>query len=115
LQRLVKFLLNEEITLQTRSDKEIAIIKGKGYVLGRAISVQSGTAWDNKQSIGVVWKDISGQVDAWRWTDHWALQTPARPILTGDLIYIIQRALKPMISRFCKDHFSIVMITATPP
>jgi hypothetical protein len=35
-ERLVKFLLYKEVFVETRHDREMAVIKSKGCILGRA-------------------------------------------------------------------------------
>jgi hypothetical protein len=57
LQRLTKFLLCEEISVQTQRDKEIAILNSKGLVLGKVSSVERG-AWNSKQGVYVTLKNI---------------------------------------------------------
>ncbi len=45
---------------------------------------------------------------------NWTLQLSAKPIRDGDLICLLQRALKPTVIRLCKGYFVIIMISASP-
>jgi ankyrin repeat protein len=114
LQRLTKFVLSKEISVETWGDKEIVVIKSKGCILGKVTSVQShNIAQDDSQGVDVTFKNtLRGMGE---WGAHWALQVSAKPIKDGDLICLLQGASKPTIIRLCKDYFAIIMIAVTPP
>jgi len=67
LQRLVKYLLCEEIFVETWGDREIAIIKSKGCILGKVSSVRSNnigwskTHFDDKVAVDIIFKNTPGQ------------------------------------------------------
>jgi hypothetical protein len=113
LQRLAKFLLSEKISVKTWGDKEIAAIKSKGCILGKVSSVLRDTALDDRQSVDVIFKNISGQPE-YTGRQRWTLRPSAKSIRDGDLICLLQGASKPAIVRVYKDHFTIIMIAATP-
>jgi hypothetical protein len=48
LQRLIKFLLYEKISVETWSGKEIAVIRSKGCILGRIALVQNIVSLDGR-------------------------------------------------------------------
>jgi hypothetical protein len=56
LQRLVKFLLCEQISVETWDNRELAIIKSKGGVIGQVSSVVSN--WDGRQEVHIDFKNI---------------------------------------------------------
>jgi hypothetical protein len=125
LQRLAKYLLSEKISVETWWDKEIAIIKNKGCILGKVTSIQSerarddrqgvDRARDDRQGVDVILKNILGQSGGkGEWSAHWTLQVSAKSIQEGDLICLLQGALKPTIIRLCEDHFIIIIIGVTP-
>jgi ankyrin repeat protein len=115
LQQLVKFLLCNEISVETWANEEIAVIKNKGCVLGKVTSVQSDMGQDNRQRVDVTFRNMPGQPgETGKWSARWTLQVSAKPIRNGDLICLLQGALKPTIVRSCEDHFAIIMIAATP-
>ena len=109
--QLVGFLLCHEISVATWCDKEIAVIKSKGCILGRVSSV-SNCSWGEMQNVSIT----SGSSEGGReWIARWALQVSAEPIREGDLVCLLQGALKPTIIRPCRDYFAIIVIAATPP
>jgi hypothetical protein len=127
LQRLAKFLLSKKISVEAWRDREIAVIKSKGCILGKVTSVQSNMAQDDRQSIRVTFTTLSrllGDKGEWsklsflgrgdEWSTRWTLQVSAEPIQAGDVICLLQGASKPTIIRLSRDHFAIIMITATP-
>lgn len=113
LQRLAKFLLTERISVETWSNKEIAAIKSKGCILGKVSSVLRDPALDDRQGVDIIFKNISGQL-GYMGMQRWTLRPSAKSIRDGDLICLLQGASNPAIIRLCRDHFSIIMIAATP-
>ncbi|KAF1968541.1 hypothetical protein BU23DRAFT_655767, partial [Bimuria novae-zelandiae CBS 107.79] len=114
LQRLTKYLLSEEISVETWDDKEIAVIKSKGVILGKVSSVQSDMALDDRQGVDVIFTNIPGHPgDMGEWGAHWTLQVSAKSIRDGDIICLLQGASKPTIIRLSEDYFVIIMIGAT--
>ncbi|RFU26745.1 hypothetical protein B7463_g9592, partial [Scytalidium lignicola] len=110
LQRLVKFLLCNEILVETWDDKEIAVIQSKGCILGKVSLVQNDISLDNRQNVGIIFKRGLPQN-----AGTWSLQNSAKYIRKGDLICLLQGASKPTIIRPYKDYFSIIMIAPTSP
>jgi ankyrin repeat protein len=115
LERLVKFLLHENISVEAWNHKEIAIIRSKGCILGWISSAEDYIDLDGRLGVGVTLKGIS-EVPGYMedLMSYWILQAPAKPIRCGDLICLLQGASRPTIIRLHKDHFVIIMITATP-
>jgi hypothetical protein len=115
LQRLAKFLLSEKISGETWRNREIVMIKSKGCIVGKVTSVQSNMARGNRQGVDVTFMNIPRQPGERRgWSAHWTLQVSAKPLRKGDLICLLQGASKPTIIRLCNDHFSIIMVAASP-
>jgi ankyrin repeat protein len=108
-ERLVKFLLCEEIFVETQYDKEMAIIKSKGCILGQVSSVRS----DDTENVNVI---FTSKNTAWHSGDEveWTLQASAKSIQEDDIVCLLQGASKPTIIRLHKDHFAVVVIAATP-
>ena len=109
LQRLVKYLLYEKISMETwGGDREITVIKSKGCILGKVVSVESNTAQDDREGVDIIFKNREGST-------RWTLQVSAKSIQEGDFICLLQGALKPTIIRLYQDYFGIIIITARPP
>ncbi|KAF2804422.1 HET-domain-containing protein [Mytilinidion resinicola] len=115
-QRLAKYLLPKNISVETWADKEIAVIKSKGCILGKISSVRSNIGWNGGQDVDVISRNISGAPGlTGEWSSHWTLHPSAKSIMIGDVICYLQGASKPTIVRVCKDYWAIVIIAATPP
>jgi ankyrin repeat protein len=109
--RLTQFLLSEKICVETWRNKEIAVIKSKGYILGKVSSVRSNTAWNGGQEVDVTFNGLSKQPSyKGERGAHWTLQFSAKSIQDGDLICLLQGASKPTIIRLCEDYFALIMV-----
>ncbi|KAF4625123.1 hypothetical protein G7Y89_g13046 [Cudoniella acicularis] len=88
-QKLVKFVLGKDLSVETSDYSQRAVIKSKGCMLGQVSSVRS----DDRQN---------------------TLHASAKSIREHDIVCLLQGALKPTIIRLCKDHFIVVVIAVTP-
>ncbi|KAL5316368.1 hypothetical protein ACEPPN_015413 [Leptodophora sp. 'Broadleaf-Isolate-01'] len=104
-QKLVKFVLSKDISVETSDDTQRAVIKSKGYILGQVSSVNS----DETHNVNITFtsKNLGDKME-------WALQASAKPIQERDIICLLHGASKPTIIRLCKDHFAVIVIAATP-
>jgi hypothetical protein len=115
VERVVRFLLGGQVSVRSWAKKEMAIIKGQGCILGRVSSVQSSITWDGSQGVNVVLKSRLGKSGyLGEWSGHWTFQASAKSIKIGDVICLLQGALKPTLIRLCKDHCTILLVVATP-
>jgi tetratricopeptide (TPR) repeat protein len=112
---LVQFLLPKGISIEVYHDSEIAVITGKGYVLGQVWSVERDPDHYDRRRVAVrftnssrSFKDIEDEETCW------ILQATAKPVHEGDLICVFNGAQKPSIIRLQKDYFVIIAIAATP-
>ncbi|RDW64095.1 hypothetical protein BP5796_10597 [Coleophoma crateriformis] len=114
--RLVKFVLSDKVHVETQKDREVAVIKGKGCILGSIFSIEGNMASDNKQRVRVSWRGLLGHSKA---SGHiytpWILQSSAIPLQRGDLICLLRGATKPTIIRVYGDFSAILVIAASPP
>jgi ankyrin repeat protein len=116
LQRLVKYLISEEISVETLGNQETAVIKSKGCVLGKVTSVESDPVRNDQQRVGVALRDIPEHLEGMKeWKSPWILQVSAKPVQIGDFICLLQGASNPLIVRLREDYFVIVMIAVTLP
>jgi hypothetical protein len=114
-QQLVKLLLCKQVSVKTWGDKERAVIKGKGCILGQVSSVESDITWDDKLKVNIIFKNMLGHLGCEReWRTLWTLQASAKPIRKGDLVCLLQGVPKPTIIRLCKDYFAVIRIAASP-
>src|SRR2546423_3967352 len=112
--RLVKFILGDQVSVDTWEDKEMAFIKSKGRILGKISQVESNTE-SGRQRVKAIFKNTSKQpgfiTDDTAW---WTLPKSAISIQEEDFICLLQGTSKPTIIRLRNDHFMIIMIAAAP-
>ena len=114
LQQLVKFLLCKEVYVETWDEKEIAVIKSKGCILGQVDSVKSDSTRYDRQGVSIILKNNPTSLEyEKKWGAQWTLQASAKPIQQGDLVCLLQGASKPIIIRTCKDNFTVIKIAVT--
>ncbi|RYP26488.1 hypothetical protein DL767_007992 [Monosporascus sp. MG133] len=105
--QLIKLLLNSQVSVKIWAEMTAAI-ESKGCILGKVSSVERDNR-DDRQQVAITSKDASGYL---RHERKWTLQPSAKSVQAGDLVCLLRGALKPTIIRPCKDHFSVVMLTA---
>ncbi|TGO43697.1 hypothetical protein BCON_1056g00010 [Botryotinia convoluta] len=104
-QQLVKFILGKDISVKISSQR--AVIQCKGCILGQVSSVRR----DDRQNLTITSRNTACNLGG---TIEWTLQASAKPIHENDIICLLYGASKPTIIRLCKDHFSVIVIAATP-
>ncbi|KAH8882409.1 HET-domain-containing protein, partial [Thozetella sp. PMI_491] len=117
MKRLVSFILrrspSDRVSIDTWDERATAVIKSKGCVLGRVevkdVNNESGGGQNIQATIRT---SPGGRLSG---STPWRLHISAKSVQDGDLICLLQGALKPMIIRLQEDHFTIVLITAEPP
>jgi ankyrin repeat protein len=116
MERLVKFILGGHVSVSSWENKETAIIMAKGCILGKVSKVETNVGLGGGQTLEAIFKNTSKQLGHIRNSSAcWALPTSAKLIQKGDLICLLQGALKPTIVRLHKDYFAVIMIAASPP
>ncbi|KAF2184513.1 hypothetical protein K469DRAFT_708723, partial [Zopfia rhizophila CBS 207.26] len=79
LQRLVKFLLCKQVSVETWDDREMAVIKGRGCVIGQVSSVKSN--WDGRPNVNIIFNNTWKQAEYNEKPDtHWILQVSAKSV-----------------------------------
>ncbi|KAK3339865.1 heterokaryon incompatibility protein-domain-containing protein, partial [Lasiosphaeria hispida] len=110
-ERLIHNILPEQHSVATWSNREVAIIRGKGYYLGEISSVDKDSTWEDKQKVHITWRnERSGHGAKRENTSPWLIQSGAKAIQVGDLICLLQGAAKPTILRLLDDHMAIIRI-----
>jgi len=88
LQRLVKFLLGKQVSVETWDDRETAIIGSRGCVLGQVSLV--GSDQDNRQNMSINFKNTSQHLGyAKKYEVHRNLQASAKPVQKGDIVCLL--------------------------
>jgi tetratricopeptide (TPR) repeat protein len=116
VQRLIKFLLGKLVYLETWDDKEMAVFKSKGFILGEVSLVVPYSGWGDTHKVDITSKDTTTYLGSIReWSASLTLHNSAKSIQPGDIVYLPQGAPRPIIIRTCKDYFAVIVITTTPP
>ncbi|KAI0186562.1 heterokaryon incompatibility protein-domain-containing protein [Xylaria flabelliformis] len=111
--KLVEFSLSNQMSVDTWDDKEVAVIEGKGYVVGEVYSVDN-TQYD-RQRMDITWKNTSSMFDPTKiQSPHFTFHASAKPVQKGDIVCLLQGASKLTIVRLCGDFLTIIMIAAPP-
>ncbi|KAF7874621.1 uncharacterized protein EAF02_008598 [Botrytis sinoallii] len=114
LKRLVQFVLSKKVFVKTWESKEMVLIESKGYVLGHVISIDVDSTRYERQCINIKLNSQPKSVHYdKKYSTRWFLQASAKSIRQGDLVCLLQGALKPSIIRAYKDHFTIIVIAVT--
>lgn len=113
-QRLISFILSEDILVETWDKREIAVVESKGYVLGHISLVEGDTTRYDRQHVNVFFNNTLKSLEyEEKYGTRWTLQASAKRIKERDCVCLLQGASKPSIIRACKDHFAIIIIAVT--
>lgn len=111
LQQLVRLLVTSNVAVATWDNEEIAVIKGKGSIVGEIISINSSPAIQGKLQVDVLLKAVPGREDQ---VAKRTLQPFAKSVQIGDLICILEGAPRPAIVRPLADYCAVIAISITP-
>ena len=113
-QKLIRFSLSKRISVKLWGDKQtVAVIRGKGRILGKVSFVQGGDARGDAQNVRITWKNAHGGFDT-EGEDSSLLpfQATAKPIQVGDAVCLMEEASEPTIIRLCDSYSAIIAIRA---
>ncbi|KAM0172083.1 hypothetical protein ACHAPF_007722 [Botrytis cinerea] len=112
--RLVKFILHKSVSIDVWDDREAAVIKSSGHVLGHVSSIRNGINRYPAQYIEVTFNDRPLSLQYCKnYGAHWTLQASARSIRKNYIVCLLDGASNPTIMRASEDHFGIIMIAVT--
>lgn len=116
LERLVRFVISNELPVECHKEKEIAVLEAKGYVLGQVFSTEDDNRFNGMQRVKIGWR-----YDVWRngifvsssrtdlHIEFMLLRTSRIPVRRGDIICLLDGASSPTIIRTYPD-FSVVVV-----
>ncbi|RBR24704.1 uncharacterized protein FIESC28_02477 [Fusarium coffeatum] len=113
--KLFKQLVNSilgSVPVNTWDDKAVAVIRGKGCVLGQVESVDANIDQNGKQRLKVRRDSPFGLGTN---KSHWRLEVSAEPVEAGDVVCLLQGATLPTIIRIHNDYWNIIVIAAASP
>ncbi|KAK5655911.1 hypothetical protein OQA88_5450 [Cercophora sp. LCS_1] len=112
-QKLIRFSLSDQMFVDTWDEWSVAVIQGKGHILGKVSSVEVDSTRGIVQRIRIAWKNALGHFDTKEEDNsRFELRASAKPIHAGDALLLLQGASKPTIIRPCNGYSAIIMITA---
>ncbi|KAK3946547.1 heterokaryon incompatibility protein-domain-containing protein, partial [Pseudoneurospora amorphoporcata] len=113
--KLIHFLLPELVSVDLSDDKEIAVIEGKGSILGEVSSVKRNATWEDRQDVDITWSNAPSYICVKEaWGSSWTLPTTVKSVQQGDVICLLQGASRPTILRPYNDHWAVIMIAVSP-
>jgi hypothetical protein len=111
LQRLVKHVISNEVSVQTCGDIQAAVIRSRGCIVGEVTSVGRDSVRGDRYRVEVQLLEESSQNGHMTKVDfQWTLRATATTVQAGDLICLLRGATKLTIIRLCRDYFKIVMV-----
>ncbi|XEV01544.1 hypothetical protein FSHL1_006831 [Fusarium sambucinum] len=105
--RLINFILGPKVSVKTFVDRNVAVICGKGTVIGKVVSVSSNFLNRNPQATISYAKDFQTLGSTDTWTFHPAVESVA----CGDLLCWLDGARNPMVIRPLKTHSSVILVS----
>lgn len=115
LKKGTTYILGGKCSVQTWPDRDIAVIKGKGWILGYITQVRPRTSEDDRAYVTIQFNHTAEWVNKpLQWNDIRRLRAPEELIQEGGILCLLQGTAKPSIIRLCKDHSEMVMTTITP-
>ena len=112
--KLIKLSLSDQVSVGVWGDtRGVAVIRGKGRVLGKVSSVRGDNTRGDIQQIRVAWKNARGGFDTGESGDFlFPLQASAKAVHEGDAICLFEGAVEPTIIRLFNDYTAIIMTQA---
>ncbi|PWY68204.1 HET-domain-containing protein [Aspergillus eucalypticola CBS 122712] len=97
---------------ETWPESPVAVIKGKGLVLGYVGYVQKGILKSGFQQIEVNYNETAHSLGYQeKWGTKWRLRVSAESVEKGNIIFLLKGASSPIIVRLCSGYFTVVVST----
>ncbi|KAK3338240.1 heterokaryon incompatibility protein-domain-containing protein [Neurospora tetraspora] len=114
--KLIHFVLSELVSVNGLwDDKEIAIIEGKGCILGEVSSVTRNATWEDRQDVAITWSNAPSYICVKEaWGSCWTLPTTVKSVQEGDVVCLLQGASRPTILRPYNDYWAVIIIAVSP-
>ncbi|RYP56088.1 hypothetical protein DL771_012151 [Monosporascus sp. 5C6A] len=105
--KLVQFSLSNQMSVDTWDKHDVAVIRGKGRIIGE-VSSRDDIQGD-RQNISITWKKTHSVTKRTQ-SSLFTLQTSAKHVQKGDVVCLLQGASKPTIIRPCSGYSAVIMI-----
>ncbi len=110
--KVVNFCLSDQMSVDTWDNEKLAVIKGKGCVLGKVMEVQRDPIRIERQNINILW---TRHVPEEARSARWSLQTSAKSVENGDIVCLLEGTSRPTIIRPRTDYSTVIAIAASLP
>ncbi|KAK3342160.1 ankyrin repeat-containing domain protein [Lasiosphaeria hispida] len=107
---LTRHLLSSHVSVLTYRDQGIAVIEGKGRIVGLIASVSHNI--NKEEVVGVAWKSSRGVPGQ---ASKWTTPVSDNSVRTGDMVFVLDRSPALMIVRIRKDHVRLIRVVVSPP
>jgi hypothetical protein len=118
LQRLTRHVLSREVTVDTWKEDQAAVIKSKGCILGRVISIEDISVRGSQHCVTLEVSPLDFKIEIGGlqiYRTQWTIQATATSVQDGDLICLLQGASEPSIIRLQQDYFILVVVAINFP
>ncbi|KAL6408741.1 HETEROKARYON incompatibility protein [Ilyonectria robusta] len=112
-QNFVKAITSEEVQVDNWDDKETAIMKGLGHVLGEVTEAEGDAASTNLKIRWSSYVTKAFKLGTASTRADWTLPFAATPIRRGDVVCLFQGASRPTVIRPYKDYWAVIRISVT--
>jgi ankyrin repeat protein len=111
--KCVKLALPDQMSVSTWDDTDVAMIEGKGYMLGVVSSVETDSTRDDRQHLEITWQKSLHYKAAEGESLRCTLHVSAKPVQVGDAVCHLEGALSPTIIRPNQGFFTVIIIAAS--
>jgi hypothetical protein len=108
LARVIWHLLGNHVRIDTWPDREAAMIRGQGFIIGPIMSIEDGIH-DAEGYYDITFHDTAHE------SHRMTTLIPAKPIRRKDIIVRFQGAPSAMVVRPCQDYFTIIAVDVSLP
>jgi hypothetical protein len=108
--RLITFLLGPKATVKTSNSHKVAVISGKGFVIGKVASVAPRS---NKDRDFRATMAFTGSFESAWPPSTWTIHAGVKGVQPDDIFCMLDGATSSMLIRQSGSHFAVIMITIT--
>ncbi|GAQ34451.1 hypothetical protein AtubIFM54640_006069 [Aspergillus tubingensis] len=108
-QRLVRFILNEQVSVKTWPGREYASIQSSGWILGFIVKAED---YHTKTLLQVLLTGVCNADTKKMWKVKWFIRKIVESIKPCDIICLLQGCSEPSIIRYADGCFRVIMLRA---
>ncbi|PYH35845.1 HET domain-containing protein [Aspergillus neoniger CBS 115656] len=105
-------VFHSSCSVETWPESPVAVIKGKGLVLGYVGSVDKEISRYGYQHIEVSYNYTARSLNyRGKWGTRWRISVSAESVEKGNIIFLLNGASSPIIVRLCRGYFTVIVST----